>query len=323
MLPKLLHTYQHHHMDSTRWQRFVPRDDDIVITTSIKSGTTLTQEIVRQLILYGQDPSIMPEPRLWTVSPWLDNRLNPLDDVVKRLEGQKHRRFIKSHVALDGIPYHRQVKYVVVGRDPRDVFMSFWNHYSNYRPSTYAEYNDTPGRVGLPVPQCPDDIHVAWKQWITRGWFEWENEGYPFWGNMHHNQSWWNFRHLDNIHFVHYNDLLTNLPAEIRRIADYLDIAIPDVAIAAMLPMLTLEAMRLNGAQTNPRFQQVWHDGAKTFFFKGSNGRWKEVLSDEEIALYESTATKVLSQDCRLWLEQGRAAMTGIQSDQRRITELA
>jgi aryl sulfotransferase len=68
--------------------------------------------------------------------------------------------------------------------------------------------------------------------------------------------------------------------------------------------------MRRNGAQTNPRLQKVWQNGPQTFFFKGSNGRWKEVLSEAELAQYEVTASKVLTPDCRAWLENGRAAMT-------------
>jgi aryl sulfotransferase len=135
---------------------------------------------------------------------------------------------------------------------------------------------------------------------------------------MHHNQSWWNFRHLDNIHFVHYNDLLSDLPGEIRRIAGYLDITIPDQGIIGMLPALTLDAMRRNGAETNPRFQKVWRDGAQTFFFKGSNGRWKEIFSGEELVLYDDTATKVLTPECRAWLENGRANLSNI----RRVEDI-
>lgn len=39
-LPERTRIYQNHHLDSTRWERFAPRDDDIVIATSYKSGTT-------------------------------------------------------------------------------------------------------------------------------------------------------------------------------------------------------------------------------------------------------------------------------------------
>src|SRR5262249_54013971 len=156
-----------------------------------------------------------------------------------------------------------------------------------------------------PLPPCPADIHDAWRDWITRGWFEWESEGYPFWGNLHHTQSWWDYRHLENILLVHYNNLQTNLPDEIRHIARFLDIPISEEGIAAMLPTLTLETMRGNGDQTMPGPAWIWKDGAQTFYFKGSNGRWRDVLSAEEVALYEETATRVLTPDCRQWLEHG------------------
>ena len=39
-LQKRTRIYQNHHLDSTRWERFAPRDDDMVIATSYKSGTT-------------------------------------------------------------------------------------------------------------------------------------------------------------------------------------------------------------------------------------------------------------------------------------------
>jgi aryl sulfotransferase len=309
MQPDILHIYQNHHLDSLRWERFVQRDDDIVISTSYKSGTTLTQEIVRQLLFWNQERSTVYETPLWAMSPWLDNRLRPIDDVLNGLAAQKHRRFIKTHLALDGLPFSSQIKYVIVGRDPRDVFMSFWNHYSSYSDVAYEQYNDTPGRVGPPLPQCPADLHELWRNWITRGWFAWEHEGYPFWGNMHHVQSWWNYRHLDNIHFVHYGDLLSDLPDEIRCLADFLEIAISDAAIVDILPTLSLDAMRRDADRTNPRFQQIWEGGAQTFFFKGTNGRWKQVLSSEELALYEKTAARVLTPECRHWLEQGRVAL--------------
>jgi aryl sulfotransferase len=82
--------------------------------------------------------------------------------------------------------------------------------------------------VGKPCPRCPEDIHAFWQSWISRGWFDWEQEGYPFWENMHHTQTWWNCRHLDNIQFFHYADLLANSTGEIKRIAEFLGI---DVSI--------------------------------------------------------------------------------------------
>ena len=47
--------YRNHHLDSTRWDQFVPRDDDIFVTTAYKAGTTWTQRILAALI-FGPGP---------------------------------------------------------------------------------------------------------------------------------------------------------------------------------------------------------------------------------------------------------------------------
>jgi aryl sulfotransferase len=307
-LPTIVHTYQNHTLDSTRWHSYQPRPDDIIIATAYKSGTTWMQEIVRQLIFVGQAAPQRDEAGLWDVSPWLEMRGAPLAEIMTKLEAQHHRRFIKTHLALDGLPYFPQVKYIVVGRDARDVAMSLWNHYANFTEAVY-ENNDPASRVGDPLPPCPADIHDYWRTFFTRGWFAWEREGYPFWGNLHHTQTWWDYRHLPNLLFVHYNDLLTDLPGEIQRIADFLQIPLADGALAAILPAVHLPAMRDRAERLDPLVKTIWKEGAKTFYFQGTNGRWKDVLSAEELRLYDEGASRVLSPDCRTWLESGRVAL--------------
>jgi aryl sulfotransferase len=304
-LPEVTRTYQNHTFDSTRWQSFVPRDGDIVVSTSYKSGTTWMQNIVVQLIFWGQENV----PLAWEVSPWLDARLSrPIAEVMADLAAQTHRRVLKTHLALDGIPYFPQVKYIVVARDARDVFMSWWNHYSNYVDTVYERMNETPGRVGPPMPRCPDDIHEQWREWITRGWFEWESEGYPHSGNMHHTQTWWNFRHLDNILFVHFNDLLADLAGEIERVAAFLDIAVTADQLTTIAEAVSFATLKRRATADPETAKDTWKEGMATFFHKGTNGRWRDVLSAEEVALYEETAAKVLTPDCQAWLEQGRSA---------------
>jgi len=71
---------------STRWNHFKPRDDDIIISTYGKSGTTWVQQILGQLI-YNGDPSVNIAER----SPWLDMRVSPIDSVLTTLENQTDR----------------------------------------------------------------------------------------------------------------------------------------------------------------------------------------------------------------------------------------
>ncbi|MEM7531160.1 MAG: sulfotransferase domain-containing protein [Chloroflexota bacterium] len=178
--PQVTRVYQNHHMDSARWEAYSPRNDDIVISTSIKSGTTWVQVIVRELIVHGLDnheahmSERIPLPDKAS-SFWLNAVFSrEIGALYETLEAQTHRRFIKTHVPLDGLPFYPQVKYLVVGRDARDVFMSLWNHYANYREGFYKKINDAPDLVGEPCPRCPEDVHVFWQSWISQGWFEWE-----------------------------------------------------------------------------------------------------------------------------------------------------
>ncbi len=103
----------------------VPRPDDIVITTSLKAGTTWTQRIVSLLVFQTTE---LPTTLHW-VSPWPDCRfIGGKAEMQAIVESLEHRRFLKSHLAFDALPYRESTKYIYVGRDTRDVFMSTWNH---------------------------------------------------------------------------------------------------------------------------------------------------------------------------------------------------
>jgi aryl sulfotransferase len=296
--PQVKHIYQNHHLDSTRWNQFVPRHDDIVIATPYKCGTTWMQNIVMNLIF--QDLQIR---KIWEYSKWLDFSPHPdnLDDIM----AQEHRRFIKTHLPLDGLRFFEQIKYIVVGRDARDVFMSLWNHYRSHPQEFYDDVNGE-NLIGEPFPQCPDNIRDHWTQWISKGWFEWETEGYPHWSNMHHVQTWWNFRHLPNILFVHYNDLLSNLEGEIQRIADYLDIEVADDLLPKIADAVTFKTMKQKAEDLLGDMDGGFRGGAKTFINKGTNGRWRGVLTEEDLKLYDAAVNRVLTPDCAHWLENGR-----------------
>lgn len=303
--PQVRHVYQNHHLDTTRWYGFKPRQDDIVISTSYKAGTTLTQTIVANLLFPDGN---LPAP-VTSFMPWLDMRVRPLDEVMSALEAQTHRRCIKTHLALDGLPFFHQVKYVVVGRDPRDVFMSLLNHYGEHKPEFFDLLNNSPGRVGDPFPRYDGDVHKLWRNWITRGWFDWEQDGYPYWSHLHHAKTWWEFKHLPNIRFVHYNDLRRDLEGEMRKLARWLEISVPEQRWPAVVEACRFETVKAHPEKVmSDSANMFWNDGTQTFFFKGTNGRWKDLLTEEELELYRQAMLERLPADCARWLERGCVA---------------
>jgi aryl sulfotransferase len=308
MLPQRRREYRSYIFDSRNWDRFVPRDGDVVISTSYKSGTTWMQNIVLHLLFRDGDV-----PAVSAVSPWLDNTHLTLDEALERLERQRHRRVIKSHLPLDVIPYYPEVRYIVVVRDARDVFMSFWNHTSSYTEETYARNNDPATCHGPPMPRCSSDILVFWDEWINRGWFAGESEGYPHSANLAHTQSWWEFRHVDNILFVHFNDLLADLPGEIGRIAAYLDIPLAGEEPARLAERLDFAAIKRNPARAAPMVPEaagsIFTGGLETFFFKGTNGRWRDVLGPAQLAMLDRAKARAMVPDCAAYMERGRAAL--------------
>ena len=86
--PKKIREYHSHHFDSTIWNDFTFRDDDIIIATYAKSGTTWLQQIVSQLIFNGAEGLEVAE-----MSPWLDLRIPPKEVKLPPVEQQQHRRF--------------------------------------------------------------------------------------------------------------------------------------------------------------------------------------------------------------------------------------
>jgi aryl sulfotransferase len=302
--PEVRHVYQNHHLDTTRWDGFETRPDDIVISTAYKAGTTLVQTIVTNLIFPNGD---MPGP-VSSVSPWLDMRVMPLDEVKAVLAGQTHRRCIKTHLPLDGLRFHDDVKYVMVGRDPRDVFMSLLNHWGSHTPEFYEMINGTPGRVGDEMPRFNEDVHAVWHDWITRGWFPWESDGYPYWSLLHHAKTWWEFRHLPNVELLHYNDLRADLEGQMRGLAAYLEIDVPEERWPGVVHACQFETVKANPEKVvDGMHHMVFKGGGDAFIYKGTNGRWKDVLGEDELALYHEAMERTLPSDCARWLEQGGA----------------
>jgi aryl sulfotransferase len=293
--------------DSTRWAPFVPRADDIVIATYAKCGTTWMQRIVDLLVF--QDPA--PRP-VSTTSVWLDARFfAPLADDLATLEAQTHRRFIKSHLPFDALPIYEGVKYIHVARDGRDAFMSWHNHALGFTPEIKQRMGalaaqDPDLAPGPPPPAPPDDPQLFFQGWIAQA------EAAPSTGPgadvpfFDFEMTWWRERRRKNLLMVHYNDLKADLAGEMDRISRFLDIETPTSRLGALADAASFETMKAQGEALLPGLERAFDHGAQRFLNKGTNGRWKDVLTPEDLARYEALARRKLTDACAAWIEHGR-----------------
>jgi aryl sulfotransferase len=291
--------------DSRRWEHYRPRFDDIVIATYPKCGTTWMQRIVSLLVFQTSEPRPVME-----ISPWIDRRFpESIEAIVARIEAQGHRRFLKSHLPADGLPIYDEVKYVHVARDGRDACLSLHNHQSGFTPEMLQAL-DRSGledeTVGRPYPRPPADPAAYFHSWLTEGAVPGHEDGLTTHSFFRFEQTWWELRHRPNVLFVHFNDLKTDLSSEMRRVADFLGVAVEQELPPALVEAAKFEAMRRDGAALMGSRAEQFRDAAERFFNKGTNERWRGVFRAEDVLLFEAKAAALLSPACARWLAAGR-----------------
>jgi aryl sulfotransferase len=294
-------------VDSRRWQHYRPRRSDIVIATYPKCGTTWMQRIVGLLVFQT------PEPRpIMEISAWIDRRFpEPIEALMARIEAQVHRRFLKAHLPFDGLPIYDEVKYIHVARDGRDACMSFHNHVLAFTPEMLARLDQTglaDDTIGRAYPRIAADPADFFRNWLNEGVMPGDEDGSPVNPFFHFEQSWWDQRHQSNVLLVHYNDLKLDLSGEMRRVADFLGIAVAPEVWPDLVEAAGFEAMRRDGAVLMGKVAAVFRDGGSGFFHKGTNARWRGIFRQDDLALYDAKIAAKLTPACARWIASGSKA---------------
>ncbi|GAA1203779.1 sulfotransferase domain-containing protein [Pseudonocardia alaniniphila] len=286
--------------DSARWDGFAFRDGDIVISAPAKCGTTWMQMICALLVFGTPDF----EGDLAALSPWLDWSLEPRESVLATLGAQRHRRFIKTHTPLDGLPFDPRVTYVCVGRDPRDVGISLGNHRANIDPEAVARAREaaglahvSPAGAALSEETSERDRFRHWMLDDTPV----TSSHYTLRFTMHHLTTFWQARESATVVMVHYDDLKADLLGEMRRLAVRLDITVPESAWPLLARAATFEDMRKQAPRLVPNVSKaVWRDNER-FFNRGVSGQWVDVLDDTDLREYAARVTEFTAPDLLEW----------------------
>jgi len=289
-------------MDSARWAGFEHRPGDIVISTPAKCGTTWTQMLVALMVFDGPD---LPAP-LDLISPWLDMCNRTVADVTQDLDAQNHRRFVKTHTPLDGLPLHDGVTYVVVGRDPRDVTVSMEHHRNNMDWDHFFELRaeviglDDLAELRRPGPAAsPDEQMEAFLHGDAFG---------SLGSIVHHLDDAWSRQDTSDVVLVHYADLTTDLPGELLRLAGALGIPLSDERARQLSAHASLEAMRARAGELAPVASHAnWRDN-DAFFRSGALGEGRATMSADHQAAYDARLAALVEPRVGAWIGAGRIA---------------
>jgi aryl sulfotransferase len=281
--------------DSARWLGFPFRRGDIVISARSKSGTTWMQMICALLVF--QTPEV-PLP-LSVLSPWLDWKGTSREQVVAELEAQTHRRFIKTHTPLDGLPLDERATYIVVARHPLDMAVSLYHQGNNLDRRRIGELTGVDESV---EPEQPLPIG----DWL-RAWIVWDGQhterldSLP--GVMWHLSDAWARRGAGKIVQVHYDDLIADLPGQMRRLAAVLGVEVDDDELGELARAATFEEMQARSGSLAPDTGGVLKSRA-AFFRRGSSGAGAELLTATELAHYHERARQLAPGDLVDWLHR-------------------
>ncbi len=267
------------------------------------------QNIVGMLLL---DRTDLGQP-ISDLSPWLDLLLRTDDEVFGMFEAQTHRRWIKTHTPLDGVPLLPGVTYIAVVRHPLDVALSDRDHDANqdidrFRELRAAVIGEVDPVLAAKWPDPPDDPaeHLRW----------FIDNDLPPSGSGPNGLAdfceqactYWDRRDIPNVHLFHYQDLWDDLDGEMRRVADALGARIDDHRWAEFVEAATIQSMRARAATTVPEVQlSIWHD-PQQFYRVGGRREWAALLEASDIAHFHDRLD-TLAGDATPWILNGRAAL--------------
>jgi hypothetical protein len=248
-------------------------------------------------LLIFQTP-VLDRP-LASISPWLDMLTRTRASVVADLEAQSHRRFIKTHTPLDGLPWDDRVTYICIGRDPRDVALSWDHHTTNEnKAALLAARRDAVGLddikevLARPTPPFKGSLLERFWAWVDDAAPP-AVEGVSLRRTLYHLSSFWAVKDRPNVVLVRYEDLETDLEGQMRSLADRLGIPVPTGRWPDLVKAATFECMRERADQLVPLSTHGLWKSNRQFFHRGTSGQWRQLLDSEGLKRYQSRVAEL------------------------------
>ncbi|HEY7334578.1 MAG TPA: sulfotransferase domain-containing protein [Bryobacteraceae bacterium] len=237
---------------------YVPTERDVFIAVFPKSGTNWTMQIAHQLLNngrgeFGHIHELVPWPDTRDMGP-MSRYAVPLEDESAWRASPAGKRVIKTHFAWEDLPYSPDARYIIVVRDPKDVFVSSYHFFGNIIPIRSLDL-----------------------------WIKLFCSDAMFWGNWAHSTAgYWAQRHRPNVLVLSFKSMKRDLPGNVRKIADFLNVNADEAVLQRVIERSSFEYMK----SVEEKFE-MWHmipwRSRSPMLRKGSQGGGgAELLSPEQ-----------------------------------------
>jgi len=291
--------------NSLVWEDFLADggfvEGDIVVADPFKAGTTWTQRIVQQILQNGEES----EGGLSDTSPWLDSSWGDHAGMLKVLREQRaagSRRVMKSHLPADALPIAPEARYVFVGRNGKDLGISFHNYLYNFSASTMSEINRIHAQWSVDSTPLvvPEDMQQFFDLWLRTG-------GYGCCDLLDIMRSWWAIRDQPNVLLLHYGQLKKDLRGQVARLAEFFGIDPASLRMDAIAEHCSFDYMSANAEKMAP-FGGTHMSSARAFFHKGLKRDHRAELTPAQVEHFDQVALEALGKECAHWLETGESS---------------
>jgi hypothetical protein len=207
------------------FREYTAGPQDVFVATYAKSGTNWMMQIAHQLIYHGAGEfdhihSVVPWPDIQAMPPFMRGYAIPLDQATDWETSPERKRVIKTHFPWEWLPYSEDARYIMVIRDPKDVFVS-----------SYFFLRD--GVFGPAMPSVD-----TWYKLYMSG-------GFPIGGCWAETTAgYWAQRHRKNVLNMSFKAMKRDLPGAVRSVAKFLDIQASEALIADVTRQSSFDYMK-------------------------------------------------------------------------------
>ncbi len=242
---------------------YVPNEQDIFVCTYPKSGTNWMMQMAHQIIFHGEGEF----ENIHDVVPWPDAGPKrsarftiPLTSTVVQQVSPEHKRVIKTHLPLRYVPYNNEAKYIVVVRDPKEVFVSSYHFlFSSFRPL---------------MPTATEWFELFFTQDFPM------NFGGSSW--IEHAAAWWALCENSNVLVLSYASMKKDLRGTIENVAAFLGVKLTPAAFARVYEKCTFAYMKAIDEKFVPMPKGTVPWGEMEMMRAGKAGNSGELISLEQ-----------------------------------------